>query len=116
MVRDYGFFSKGIHLSAHRYYSQQLHSDQINPAQMLIDYLTKFHGQEKIIRVSRLVVRKFLENLDLQTIIKKLEPDMREFLKRDTTETLIPKLINKIISSRHTVNFYRVLLELSWKT
>ena len=90
----------------------KLHSDQINPAQMLIDYLTKFHGQEKIIKVSRLVVRKFLENLDLQTIIKKLEPDMREFLKRDTTETLIPKLINKIISSRHTVNFYRVLLEL----
>lgn len=90
----------------------KLHSDEINPAQMLIDYLTKFHGQEKIIRVSRLVVRKFLENLDLQTIIKKLEPDMREFLKRDTTETLIPKLINKIISSRHTVNFYRVLLEL----
>ena len=90
----------------------KLHSDEINPAQMLIDYLKKFHGQEKIIKISRLVVRKFLENLDLQTIIKKLEPDMREFLKRDTTETLIPKLIAKIISSRHTVNFYRVLLNL----
>ena len=83
---------------------------------ILIDYLTKFHGQEKIIRVSRLVVRKFLENLDLQTVIKKLEPDMRQFLKRDTADTIIPKFINKIISSRHTVNFYRVLLELSWKT
>ena len=90
----------------------KLYSDEINPAQMLIEYLTKFHGQEKIIRVSRMVVRKFLENLDLQTIIKKLEPDMRQFLKKDTTETLIPKLITKIISSRHTVNFYRVLLEL----
>lgn len=90
----------------------RLHSDEINPAQMLIDYLKKFHGQEKIIKISRLVVRKFLENLDLQTIIKKLEPDMREFLKRDTTETLIPKLITKIISSRHTVNFYRVLLNM----
>ena len=90
----------------------KLHSDEINPAQMLIEYLTKFHGQEKIIKVSRVIVRKFLENLDLQTIIKKLEPDMREFLKKDTTETLIPKLITKIISSRHTVNFYRVLLEL----
>lgn len=90
----------------------KLHSDEINPAQMLIEYLTKFHGQEKILKVSRMVVRKFLENLDLQTIIKKLEPDLRQFLKRDTTETLIPKLINKIISSRHTVNFYRVLLEL----
>lgn len=90
----------------------KLHSDEINPAQMLIDYLKKFHGQEKIIKISRLVVRKFLENLDLQTIIKKLEPDMRQFLKNNTTETLIPKLITKIISSRHTVNFYRVLLEL----
>ena len=90
----------------------KLYSDDIDPAQMLIDYLTKFRGQEKIIRVSRLVIQKFLENLDLQTIIKKLEPDMRQFLKRDTTETLIPKLINKIISSKHTVNFYSVLLKL----
>ena len=90
----------------------KLHSDEINPAQMLIDYLKKFHGQEKIIKVSRVVVRKFLENLDLKTIIEKLEPDLRQFLKKDTTETLIPKLITKIISSRHTVNFYRVLLEM----
>lgn len=90
----------------------KLHSDEINPAQMLIDYLKKFHGQEKIIKVSRVVVRKFLENLDLKTIIEKLEPDMCQFLKQDTTEKLIPKLINKIISSRHTVNFYRVLLEM----
>lgn len=90
----------------------KLYSDEISPAQMLIDYLTKFHGQEKVIKVSRVIIRKFLENLDLQTIIKKLEPDIRQFLKKDTTETLIPKLITKIISSRHTVNFYRVLLEL----
>ena len=90
----------------------KLHSDAINPAQMLIDYLTKFHGQEKVIRVSRTVVRKFLEKLDLKTIIKTLEPDVRQFLKKDTAEILIPKLITKIISSRHTVNFYRVLLEL----
>ncbi|MBE8949135.1 MAG: DUF445 family protein [Quinella sp. 3Q1] len=90
----------------------KLHSDEINPAQMLIDYLKKFHGQEKIIKVSRVVVRKFLENLDLKTIIEKLEPDMRQFLKKDTAEVLIPKLITKIISSRHTVNFYRVLLNL----
>ncbi len=90
----------------------KLHSDAINPAQMLIDYLTKFHGQEKVIRVSRTVVRKFLEKLDLQTIIKTLEPDVRQFLKKDTAEILIPKLITKIISSRHTVNFYRVLLQL----
>ena len=90
----------------------KLHSDEINPSQMLIDYLTKFHGQEKIIKVTRIVVRKFLENLDLQTIIKKLEPDLRQFLKKDTAEKLIPKLVTKIISSRHTVNFYRVLLEL----
>jgi len=83
----------------------KLHSEEISPAQMLIDYLTKFHGQEKIIKVSRVVVRKFLENLDLKTIIEKLEPDMRQFLKQDTTEKFIPKLINKIISSRHTVNF-----------
>ena len=90
----------------------KLHSDEINPSQMLIDYLTKFHGQEKIIKVTRIVIRKFLENLDLQTIIKKLEPDLRQFLKKDTAEKLIPKLVTKIISSRHTVNFYRVLLEL----
>ena len=90
----------------------KLHSDAINPAQMLIDYLTKFHGQEKVIRVSRTVVRKFLEKLDLQTIIKTLEPDVRQFLKKDTAEILIPKLITKIISSQHTVKFYRVLLQL----
>ncbi len=90
----------------------KLHSDEINPSQMLIDYLTKFHGQEKIIKVTRIVIRKFLENLDLQTIIKKLEPDLRQFLKKDTAEKLIPKLVTKIISSRHTVNFYSVLLKL----
>lgn len=90
----------------------RLHSDEINPAQMLIDYLKKFHGQETILNVSRTIIQKFLDNLDLQTIIAKLEPDIRQFLKKDTAEILIPKLITRIISSRHTVNFYRVLLEL----
>lgn len=92
----------------------KLHSDEINPAQMLIDYLknSNSRGQEKVLNVSRTIIQKFLDNLDLQTIITKLEPDIRQFLKKDTASILIPKLITKIISSRHTVNFYRVLLEL----
>lgn len=93
----------------------KIKSEDIKPSQMLIEYLNKFHGKEKISEFVRLTVSKLLNRLDLQEIVKKLEPDLKNFLREGAKEKNIPKLISKMIASRHAINFYTAVLKLAEK-
>lgn len=81
-----------------------------NISQMVITYLTKFNGREKVRNLLHTIVLKALDNLDIQTIVKKLEPDIRQCIRDGSIEKTIPKIVRKIIEYRHTVDFYAALL------
>lgn len=81
-----------------------------NISNMVVVYLTKFNGRTKIRNLLHTLVLKTLDNLDVRTIVKKLEPDIRQCISDGAIEKAIPKIVRKIIEYRHTVDFYAAML------
>lgn len=78
---------------------------------LLVRYLTKCQGKEKMRRTVQTAAKSILRDINLAAIVKKLEPDIRRSLREGTAEKLMPKIGNMVVESRHTQDFFRKVIE-----
>ncbi len=81
-------------------------------SKLLVDYLSKHGGKEKVRRTIQTATKSILAQMDFCKIVRKLEPDIRKSLEEGTVERLIPKLGQMAVNSRHTADFFRTIIEL----
>lgn len=78
----------------------------------LIRYIEKYNGKEKIRRTVQSAAKSILSQINLCTIVKKVEPDIRRSLRESSVEIVVPKIGKRIIESEHSPMFFKTFLDL----
>ncbi len=81
-------------------------------SKLLVDYIEKYGGKEKVRRTVQTATKSILEQMDFCGIVRKLEPDIRNSLAEGTVERLIPQIGQMVVNSRHTADFFRAIIGL----
>ena len=78
----------------------------------LVRYIEKYNGKEKVRRTVQSAAKSILSQIDLCTIVKKIEPDIRRSLRESSVELVVPKIGKRIVESEYSPLFFKTFLDL----
>ena len=81
---------------------------------LIVEYWENRNGRAKVNNVLKIALTKILDDVDLQSVVKKLTPHMRQCLKEHSfVQNKLPILLKKATENNTTVKFYVALLQLA---
>ena len=81
---------------------------------LIIEYWENRNGRTKVNNVLQIALERILDDIDLQSVVKKLTPHIRQCIKEHSfLQNQLPLLLQKVTDNNTTVKFYVALLKLA---